>query len=88
MVVERVGQILLGHDESGPVWGLKLLVGPRWPGMEFSQRFQFRFMTEIRVLLVVRACFVGCVFDIIETLAFGIALVSHLILMRLKLRFQ
>ena len=26
----RVGQILLGHDESGPVWGLKLLVGPRW----------------------------------------------------------
>ena len=29
-VVGRVGQILLGHDESGPMSGLKLLVGPRW----------------------------------------------------------
>ena len=23
-------RILLGHDESGPMLGLKLLVGPRW----------------------------------------------------------
>ena len=29
-VVGRVGQILRGHDESGPVMGLKSLVGPRW----------------------------------------------------------
>ena len=25
-----VGRILLGHDESGPLMALKLLVGPRW----------------------------------------------------------
>ena len=25
-----VGQFLRGHDESGPVMGLKSLVGPRW----------------------------------------------------------
>ena len=30
VVVERVGQMLLGHDESEPVWGLTLFVGPRW----------------------------------------------------------
>ena len=29
-IVGRVGQILRGHDESGPVMGLKSLVGPRW----------------------------------------------------------
>ena len=29
-VKSTVGQILLGHDESGPMLGPKLLVGPRW----------------------------------------------------------
>ena len=30
VAVEWLGEILLGHDESGPMLGLKLLVGPRW----------------------------------------------------------
>ena len=34
-VVGRVGQILLGHDEYGPVMALKLLVGPRWREFHF-----------------------------------------------------
>ena len=44
--------VLLGHDESGPILGLKLLVGPRWrefhcrrgAGMKFSQRISNRFL--------------------------------------------
>ena len=30
VVVERVGPIWRVRDESGPMLGLKLLVGPRW----------------------------------------------------------
>ena len=39
MVVGWVGQILLGHDESGQVLGLKLLVGPRWRRDEIQPAF-------------------------------------------------
>ena len=55
-VKSAVHEILLGDDESGPMLGLKLLVGPRWrefhcgrrgAGMKFSQRilyFEFKKM--------------------------------------------